>query len=451
MQHIAGIRREDLSKTGEKRVALTPAQVEQLVAEGYSFLVQPGKHPTSGENKRAFSDLEYVKAGARISEDLGEATVIFGLKEIEVDRIEKGKTYLLFSHTHKGQHKNRKMLRRFVEQQATVIDYELMTKGNQERIITAFTYFAGYAGIIDTLWVLGRRLTREGIPSQFDWVPQSIEKEDLSAIKAILHDVAANIATYGTPVELPPVIIGIMGNGKTATGVQEILADLDVKRITPADLEEVFTSGSRKTVYQVVFDIPDMFRLRTGANIDATDPEDLISAYFSDPGLFESNMDQYLPYLTVLMNCTVWAPRFPRTVTREMVRKNYSSRLPLKVIGDISCDPNGSVEFSRETWIDEPVFTWDPASDNQVFGVKPLGVPVMAVTNLPCEFSADASGLFATELMAVVRPILNTNFDVPFEEADLPDAVSRATILWNGKFTPPYAYMQAYLTEQVGI
>ena len=71
----------------------------------------------------------------------------------------------------------------------------------------------------------------------------------------------------------------------------------------------------------------------------------------------------------------------------------------------------------------------------------------MAVTNLPCEFSRDASNRFAKELEPFLADILNTNFETSFEDTQLPEPIKKAVILWRGEFTPHYAYMQDYLRE----
>ena len=145
MKNKVGIRREDLSKKGEKRVALVPSAVEKIVQNGTEVIVQPAANPVTEEKKRAFNDSAYIAAGATVSEDLKAASPIVGLKEIETQYLLPEKAYLFFSHTHKGQLKNRDMLRKLIDGKNTLIDYELVTNDQKQRIITAFTYFAGYA------------------------------------------------------------------------------------------------------------------------------------------------------------------------------------------------------------------------------------------------------------------------------------------------------------------
>ena len=70
---VLAIRREDQS-VWERRAPLAPAHVAQLVKRGVKVIVQPS-------NRRAYPVGAYRKAGAVISEDLSEASVIMGVKQ----------------------------------------------------------------------------------------------------------------------------------------------------------------------------------------------------------------------------------------------------------------------------------------------------------------------------------------------------------------------------------
>jgi len=84
---------------------------------------------------RVFSEEEYVRAGARVQEDLSPCPVIFAVKEIPQDFFEPGKTYVFFSHTIKGQPYNMPMLKRMLELGCTLIDYEKVTDERGRRLI----------------------------------------------------------------------------------------------------------------------------------------------------------------------------------------------------------------------------------------------------------------------------------------------------------------------------
>lgn len=451
MKNTIAIRREDLSKRGEKRVAVTPKLAHQLSSAGFNLLVQPQYHPVEGTLKRAFADAKYVEAGAQVQEDISEASVVFGLKEIAIDAIETGKTYLCFSHTHKGQVKNKPMLKAFMDHKTTLMDYELVTHENGARVITAFTFFAGYAGMIDTLWTVGKRYAMAGIDHPFSKVPQSIEKEDLGLIKGMLADIGEEIKANGTPESLPPFINLILGTGKTSTGSQEIFDILPVEEIGLDQLQEVFENGDRKKVYKCVLGITEMFRLKAQASVDATtytgwNVREKEGHYFNHPEDFEGNLDVSLPYASILMNCILWGPEFPRTMSKEWTKAYWAQYQTLQAIGDITCDPNGSIEFSKETWIDNPTYIYNPATGTSQDGFEGEGIAVMAVTNLPCEFSADASEDFSSNIQSIAAGVADANYDAhTVAESGLPAEFARSVILWKGELTEEYAYMAEYV------
>lgn len=91
-----GIRREDKNRW-ERRVPLCPEHVERLVKEyNVKVIIQPSK-------RRIFPDSQFIDAGALVQEDLSTADIIMGVKEVPLNSLIPNKTYLFFSHTHKGQ------------------------------------------------------------------------------------------------------------------------------------------------------------------------------------------------------------------------------------------------------------------------------------------------------------------------------------------------------------
>jgi len=451
MKNIIGIMREGRSKRGEKRTAITPSVARMIVDLGNKLIVQSALHPETGEEKRAFKDSEYRKAGAVISEDLSSTDVIFGLKEISRSKILPGKAYLFFSHTHKGQIKNRPMLKKLVESKSTLIDYELITNEKNERLITAFTYNAGYAGMVDSLWTLGRRLQLLGIVNPFEAVPQAVEGQDLQSVKSVIKKLALKIEREGTAKQIPPIIICFLGRGKTAFGAREIFNLLPHQDITIAEVEDVLKNGSRKKLYALQIDIEDIYRPKKDLNFKLVEYEKLQKRgkqhfYLEHPEYFESNLDKILPFVTVIMNCIIWSNKYPRSITKVMMKHLWPENPTLKVIGDITCDPNGSIEFSKETWIDDPVYIYNPIKESIENGFKGKGIAVMAVTNLPCEFSADASIQFSENLQPFLQRIIKANYKGTLSESYLPEEIKRAVILWKGNFAPKYSYMKKYIS-----
>lgn len=61
-------------------------------------------------NRRAYPLQSYVQSGAVVQEDISEAPVIIGVKQVPVDALLPNKTYAFFSHTIKAQEANMPLL-----------------------------------------------------------------------------------------------------------------------------------------------------------------------------------------------------------------------------------------------------------------------------------------------------------------------------------------------------
>jgi len=159
MNLFYGIRREDKNKW-EKRVPIVPNHIEELKKKfNINAIVQPS-------SIRIYSDKEYEKAGAKIQENLSSCPVIFAVKEIPIKFFEADKTYVFFSHTIKGQKNNMPMIKKMMDLNCNLIDYEKITNESGQRLIF-FGRYAGLAGMINSLWSLGQRLKIKGITNPF--------------------------------------------------------------------------------------------------------------------------------------------------------------------------------------------------------------------------------------------------------------------------------------------
>jgi hypothetical protein len=152
--------------TWERRVPLIPQDAKELVEkDGLEIVVQ-------SSHKRVFTDADYCQAGIEVADDLASCPIVFGIKEIPIPVLERGKTYVFFSHTIKGQAYNMPMLQQILDMGCTLIDYEKVTDEDGRRLIF-FGNYAGLAGMIETLWAFGKRLAFEGIPNPFEGVKRT--------------------------------------------------------------------------------------------------------------------------------------------------------------------------------------------------------------------------------------------------------------------------------------
>jgi len=431
MSFTIGVRREDKNEW-ERRVPLIPEHIKQL-KEKYDIetIIQPS-------SIRAFSDQEYIDSGANVSEDLSEAPVIFAVKEIPISLFQPRKTYVFFAHVIKGQKYNMPMLKKMMELGCNLIDYEKITDENGRRLVF-FGHYAGLAGMFDTLWAFGKRMEIKGIETPFNEIKEAINYKDLNDIKDHLKMLGERIAKDGLPDDICPMVVGFAGYGNVSRGAQEILDLLPVEEITPEQLKTLSENYSNNVIYKVVFKEKDMVEpISPNANFD-------LQEYYSKPELYKPTFEQYLPYLTILMNCIYWEKRYPRLITKDYVERNYN-QMKLEVVGDISVDVNGAIEFTEKTTDSGcPTFVYNPSNKKITDGYEGEGIVVMAVDNLPCELPRESSEAFSKLLFDFVPPIAKADYSVDFDSLDLPPEVKRAVILYHGKLAPDYEYISKYL------
>jgi alpha-aminoadipic semialdehyde synthase len=436
MNNIIGVRREDKNEW-ERRVPLTPAHVSKLVQQHHlSLIVQTSPI-------RAFSDEDYVNAGAAVQEDISPATVVLAVKEIPIELLQANKTYIFFSHTIKGQPYNMALLKRLLELNCQLIDYERVVDEQNRRLIF-FGEHAGLAGMIDTLHALGQRLAWEGIDTPFAKIRSTYSYGDLPTAQTTIKAVGQRILEEGLPVELLPLVIGIAGYGNVSRGAQAILDLLPIREINPRDLLTLSEedTGYRNVIYKVIFREVD-----TVEPIVESQTFDL-PEFFQHPDRYRSKFAQYLPHLSVLVNCIYWDTPYPRLLTKDTARQLYQDdTLPkLRVIGDISCDIEGAIEPTiKATSPDNPTFVWDKNTDSASDGVAGQGPVIMAVDNLPCELPIEASTSFGEALLPFIPDLAACDFGVDFEACTLPPELKRATIVYHGELTPEYRYLEQFL------
>ena len=435
MNHKVGIRFEDKFKL-ERRVAIIPEDIRKLIeSDGLEFFVE--RSP-----KRIFSDEEYHAAGATLVDDVSDVPVIFGVKEMPPAYFRKNQTYVFFSHTVKGQKYNMPALKSMMEKKVNLIDYEKVTDEKGRRLIF-FGRFAGLAGMINSLWALGLRFTEKNLPNPFRDIKQSYQYNSLlDAMDSI--SLAADRISEGWLESLPyPLVCGFTGYGNVSGGAQEIFDMLPVVALSPEELIQMHTGGNwrKDRVYKVVFREEHLVR-----PIDVDQAFEL-QDYYQHPEKYQSDFDQYIDKLSLLINGMYWDDRYPRLITRDYLDRHYHEGHPLTVIGDITCDPDGSIEITHQcTKIESPVFMYDPATDRQTEGFEGKGILVMAVDILPSELPRESSMAFSAALFPFVGAIARADYSVSFESLDLPQPIKRAMILHQGQFTPEYQYMKQFTT-----
>lgn len=432
-----GVRLEDKSPF-ERRVAVTPELAGALVGGGVEVVVQASPN-------RCIADGRYSAAGARVAPDIEDAGVVIGVKEIPIQFLRPGRAYLYFSHTIKGQPYNMPMLAHVLRSGCTLMDHELIANEKGQRLVF-FGRFAGYAGAVETLAALGSKLGARGVRTPLADLKQPMAYADLEAAKVALRRAGEAIAREGVPDGLHPLTIGLLGYGQVGQGVRVMLDALGVKWISPEEMATLDATASRHAVYAAEYREQHMVERSDGGAF-------ALQEFYDHPERYASIVHRHLPRWTVLVNTIFWTPKYPVYVPNELLRTLESEgRLRLLVIGDITCDIDGSIQATNKpTDPGDPCYTYRPSRGTWTDGITADGVTVMAVDILPCEFPLEASQTFATALGPFLRPLCEARLDAADPESSgLPPELVRAVIAWRGKLVPKWAHLKDAVARHGG-
>ncbi|MDH3650310.1 MAG: NAD(P)-dependent oxidoreductase [Saprospiraceae bacterium] len=399
-----GILRER-KKVPESRVPLTPKQVAFLRTE-LDLDISVEASPT-----RCYSDAEYADLRIPVVEDMQDMDILIGVKEVPLDALIPEKTYMFFSHTIKKQAFNRELLAAIVRRRIRLIDYELLTNTNGQRLI-AFGHFAGIVGTHNALWTWGKRSGDFQLPRMKDCRNYAQAKEKYAQ------------------VDIPPLRIVLTGTGRVGTGALLTLKDMGFRQVDPLDY---LTQDYDNPIFTQL--LPHHYN----ENIDG-DPFDK-SVFYNDPASFKSIFWPYAIQSDIMINGIYWVPEAPAFFTLEQMRHPDFS---IQVIADISCDmaPIASIPSTiRATTIEDPVYGFDPFTTKETPPYQEASVDMMTIDNLPNELPRDASQAFGKQFITRIMGELM--------KRDGSDMLERATITEDGTLTPGFKYLQDWIQEKV--
>ena len=423
-----GLRREDKS-IWETRTPLTPDHVRSLLNRSdlkTEVVVQPS-------TQRVFEVQEYVEAGAQISEDLSSCELILGVKEIPPNLLRENTSYCFFSHTIKGQEKNMGLLRRLIELNCTLLDYECIRDEDNQRLV-AFGEFAGLAGMFNSFWAYHQRMEYEGRNSPFVRIQPARYYNTIDQARRTLEHIQTKLHKYMADTN-KSFIIGVTGSGRVAKGALSMVKHLNPKFIKPEYLPQ---AHKRPGVYLVEFGLHDRVSRIEGGKVSKKE-------YLDNPKKYQSEFSKYLNDIDILVNCIYWEPGYPRLVTKEDLR-NLQDDSSLKVIVDISCDLQGSIEATvMNTSPKMPLIVYDRTKRDVLIGVDGSGPVIMANEILPSEFPREASDRFGTALIKILPEFIRAHQTGWFEMKKLSTLLQKAIVVHGGQLTPNYSYLDAIL------
>lgn len=372
--------------------------------KGVKVIIQPS-------NRRAYPVQAYLKAGAVVQEDLSDAPVIIGVKQVPVDKLLPDRTYVFFSHTIKAQEANMPLLDAILERNVRLIDYEKMVDEESGQRVVAFGRYAGVAGMINIMHGLGLRLLALGHHTPFMHIGPAHNYRNSSMAKQAVRDAGYEIALNMMPRSIGPLTFVFTGSGNVSQGAQELFQELPYEYVDPKDLPQVASLGTTNKVYGTIVSRDDHL-VRKDSNGESIgsggfDPEE----YAAHPERYYSNFaTEIAPYASVIVNGIYWAPNSPRLLTipdaKRLLQPTHSPWLPTSVgspalphrllaICDISADPGGSIEFMTDcTTIDTPFCLYDAAYNKQSESFSGPGVLVCSIDNMPTQLPLEATDYF---------------------------------------------------------
>jgi hypothetical protein len=158
--------------------------------------------------------------------------------------------------------------------------------------------------------------------------------------------------------------------------------------------------------------------------------------FHNDPSGYASGFASFSANADILVAGAYWDPKAPVLFKKEDA---LEANFKIRVIGDITCDIEGSIPSTKEpSTIDNPIYDYDPSTDKIESAFSDEGnITVMAVDNLPCELPRNASEDFGKEFVSHILP------NLVGEDKDT--ILKRATITKDGRLTSEFSYLQDFV------
>jgi len=399
------------SRPDESRAPIAPKQISTILEKypDINIVVQPC-------DNRTFKNSEYLEYGAKISEDINSCDLLFGVKEVDVNRLIPNKDYVFFSHTYKlnkdtlsnaqgtpGMDK-KELLKSILNKKIKLIDYENIRAANGARYL-GFGRFAGVVGCYNTLNLFLSQ-------NNFQPLARAYKINNYEKIKNNL-----------SKVRFPNFKLLVTGDGRVNNGVQEILKCANIKKVSDEDF------------LKKNFEYPVYCNLETKDYVIHKNKKAFELKHFIEfPKEYESRTFDYLKESDLYISAHYWDPSSPKIFTKEQL----SQFSKLKIIGDVTCDVDGSIPSTiKSTTIEEPNFFLNTNTFSET-DMSNSNLAVMAVDNLPSELPRDSSTEFGNGIVNEVIPYIIGKDD---------GRILNSTITTEGRFLEKYNYLNEYINS----
>lgn len=389
----------------DNRVALTPSHLAELQRSfpQDEFVVQ-------SSDIRAYSDDTYRQAGVRVTDNVDDCDILFGIKEADIRTLIPEKHYFFFGHIAKMQAYNRPLLQTMMAKHITFSDYEYLVDDDNRRVCA----FGWWAGIVGTYYTL----RGYGLRHHLYELPKPDKHFTLEALTNALKS-----------VKLPAVKLLVTGNGRVSHGAQHILETIGAVRLT----EEQFLADGPVSALSFCSADADRLVVRTDGNAFSWDD------FIHHPTEYRSDFMRWARKADILVSAHFWAPEAPVYLSQEDLA---DPTLRIRFIGDVTCDIQGSLKSTlRSSTHDEPYYDYNPKTGQEepAFSNE-SNLSVMAVDTCPNALALDTSAYFGDMLMQHVL--------IPLLKREHSNIIQRATILEKGKLTPNFDYLEPFANNQ---
>ncbi len=330
-------------RAGERRVAASPESVKKLILAGLEVVVEAGAGRGAG-----FTDEAYRGAGATLAGSAAEgfqgADIVFKVAPPEMREAEQlSPGTFLFSLL--DPYRNTELVQALVARKVTVFAMELVprtTRGQALDVLSSQASIAGYKAVL-------------------------VGAEKLGKIFPLLMTAAGTIQ----PAKVVVLGAGVAGLAALATA-KRLGATVEVSDVRPAVKEQVESLGGR------FIDLPQMPTAEgTGGYAKEVSKEFLEQ----QRAILKTRL---AVADVVITTAQVPGKRAPILLTRDMVE----AMKPGSVVVDIAAAQGGNCELTR---VDEEV--------------EHQGVFILGPSNLPATVPADASLVYARNLLTLLMMV----------------------------------------------
>ncbi|MDC9723815.1 MAG: NAD(P)-dependent oxidoreductase [Urechidicola sp.] len=390
----------ELKNPPDKRVVFSPEKCVELLEQYPELSIK-----VESSDVRTFLDDEYRNTGINVVDDVSDCDVLLGVKEVPIENLIENKKYFFFSHTIKKQPYNRELLNAILDKNIEMFDHEVLTDSSGNRVVA----FGRYAGIVGAY----NGIRAYGLKTNLFELPKAENLKNQQELIAKLNSIS-----------LSAIKIVLTGKGRVSNGAKEMLDAMNIKEV---NVDEYLTKDFNEPVY-VQLNVLDYNKRLDGQVLGNTN-------FYNNPQDYQGDFMRFTAVSDLYISGHYYDDNAPFIFSREDAK---SDDFKIKVVADISCDIDGPIACTiKPSTIADPIYGYNPQTEQEEDYSNEGTIAVMAVDNLPCELPQDASVGFGDQFAKHVIPA--------FFNDDKSGILHRAQMTANGKLTEGFSYLQNYV------